>query len=314
MSFVDHPAESVFRSLAAAAGRSVEFRDGVVSFPAKGEGSGSLLLVYPGYEDPEEVADVLSSVLEGSRVKRVGGRVAVWARTDDLASVRSVVRALDVGPDGWRLDVRVVGVSASLRDQLGLGLSGTTETDLSLGGSAGSLGGSPLTGAKAVLALKLVGSAVSEGRDARILTDGTLGLVEGSEAELQQGEVIPVPKRTISPEGVVTVTGFDQVKTGFNLKAVGRRVPGGLRLELAPSLSSVAGYVEGNPVVSERSVKGVLIVRSGEWVVLSGLQIKQAARSASGGGIWGGVETESQGLESVLVFVRCVRVHASVSP
>lgn len=309
---VRQPARRVFEVIAGQAGLVASFRDGTVTLSKPGTGPGSLFLLHPGFEDPVEVSEVMSSVIEGARVRKLGGRVAVWARDDQMADLRKVVDALDVGPDGWLLDVRVAAVSGSLRDELGLGVSASFDGSLSVAGAAGGLDG-PLSGVKAALAVRAIGSAVSEGREARILTEGTLALVEGSEASLQQGETIPIPKRTVSPEGTVTVTGYQDVRTGFILKATGRRVPGGMRLSLAPTLSSVSGYVEGAPVVSERTVTGALIVQSGEWVILSGLTISQAARSAAGGGVFGGVVTDTAGREAVIVLVRATRVHASVA-
>jgi len=114
----------------------------------------------------------------------------------------------------------------------------------------------------------------------------------------------------------VTVTGYDRVHTGYQLRVKARRVPVGVFLELEPSVSGIKGYVEGAPLLTESTVTASVVIDDGEWVILSGLSTLALSGDAKGlpGGLGSRLtsregSTVSEG--SVLVLVRARRVYAS---
>jgi type II secretory pathway component GspD/PulD (secretin) len=160
---------------------------------------------------------------DGVQVERLDDRVVVRATGEDLERCRRLAEQLEVGPDGWQVEVRLVLVTESLQREIGLGASiGAT------GRVAGGWGpdAAPYQ-AYLNAAAEVVLQASEDGRRAAILTDAVLHVLEGGDVRLQQGDVIPVPRRSVSSEGVVQVIGYDQVDTGVVVKVACRRVPDG---------------------------------------------------------------------------------------
>lgn len=78
-------------------------------------------------------------------------------------------------------------------------------------------------------------------------------LRDNSSGRWQDGQRVPIPKKTVSDYGTVTTTGFDYVDTGVDVKATVRESRGGGILTLAIGLSAIQSYVEYAPVTSNTS-------------------------------------------------------------
>ena len=120
-------------------------------------------------------------------------------------------------------------------------------------------------------------------------------------------------RRTVSSEGTVTVTGFDDVESGFVLEVTARRVPGGVLLDLVPTLSTVTGFVGGKPVLAKRSMDASAVFDSGDWLVLSGLDSLSGSADASGmpGVPWLQSNSVASDRSTLVLAVRAVRVFSS---
>lgn len=312
----DVDAETAFRRLAESVGYLATLTDGVVSFSKGKTPVKEAILIPPSYEPAMELVEALKMVVTeaGGDVRAVGDRVMVVGSGQSSGVVADLMEQLQVGPDGWLLEVRVVQVVDTLREELGLGITGSGKLDAAVGVAQEPFRGTAsLVGNAGVAAVM---KAAAEGVRARLLTVGSLYVLEGRKGEFKQGDRIPIPQRVTSPEGTVSTTGYTFVETGFTLIAEGRRVPQGLLLELTPTLSSVTGYVGEAPIVAQRSVSGSVVLRSGDWVLLSGLDVSDWSRSASGlpgkvGNAIGGLNTDTKDDKSVVVLVRAVRVFAS---
>lgn len=284
---VDVSAEEAFRRIGEAAELGVSYRDGIVSYTGAQDDREVFAIIDPGYVTTQEAEDAFSTILAAEgEVRSVGGRIAYGGTREGLRRALDVANGFRSGPDGWLLRVVVFEVSDRVERELGV--------DLSVGASFDATGGDvaqpvdtpflapALAGIRAAFAVAALAQLSETGTESRIRTTGTLYLLEGEPARLNQGDRVPVPRRTVSPEGTVETTGFDYIDTGFTLDAQGTRVPSGLRLELAPTLSAVTGFVEDAPIFAQRSVEGVVIVDSGQWVILSGLSRLESSRNTSG--------------------------------
>lgn len=315
---IDADGEGILRAVADRLGMAVEYSDGVVRFlPATESRSEGYVLLLPGYEDPDEVANALTGLGgSGTVVKRLGGRVMVTGSAQALSAVEEFAAQLARGPDGWLLEVRVFQVSDTLRRDLGLDVAVTL---LARSGLRAGAGFEELETPAGGLLIDALVEATGAARDvdswAELLSVGTLFLLEGTDARLQSGSVVPVPRRTVSNEGTVTTTGFDFIDTGITVEASGRRVPDGLLLTLTPRLSSVTGFVEGAPIREERSVSGTMVIASGQTVLLSGLESGSSRGDAAGlpgaPGLIGKRTTEALDRSSVVVLVTATRVYSS---
>jgi type II secretory pathway component GspD/PulD (secretin) len=321
LSLLDVEGEYAFRQLASAVNLSADYKDGVVSFyRGKGSAGQRVVQVVPvGFEDREELLSALRTSLgESTDVQAVGDRLVVVSGADGPRAVGKLMGELGTGPDGWMLEVRVVQVSDSLKEELGIAwnVSGGAVGELNAAAKLGTALRKPAAGVTVAAKVEALLRATSVGTQARLLTTGNLFLLEGKSAELHQGDSVPVIRRSTSDSGTVTDLGYELIKTGFTLKVSGKRVPQGLLLNIRPSLSSVTGFVKEVPIVAERTVEGWLVVRSGDWVMLSGLDASDWTRATTGvpgklGGLMGGAETIDEQHRNVVVIVRAVRVFAS---
>lgn len=76
-------------------------------------------------------------------------------------------------------------------------------------------------------------------------------VLDGSSAKWQDGEKVPIPRKSVSDYGTVTTIGYDYIDTGFIVNLTvqqGRR--GAARLTLDVSLSDIKGYVEEAPITA----------------------------------------------------------------
>lgn len=320
LELVDAEAQRAFEEIGASVGHTPRYQNGVVSFVPKGAGVREYAVVRTAFESPEAVGRAMAATL-GSDVATVafGDRVLVAGDREQIEAAKHLAKQFTVGSDGWLLEVRLVAVTKQFSRDLGLEWGVTGGLDVRMDAGTGNLGGAgvPVFGARAQAAVSLIAQAAEEGRTARLLRSGRLMLLEGAEpARMQQGDVVPVPRRTVSDQGTVTVTGYDQVNTGFVLAASARRVPGGVRLELAPSISTVTGFVEGAPITSQSSVSASCMVASGEWIVLSGLDATDLTERSKGvpgipASMFNGGEHFDARASSVLVLVQAIRASSA---
>jgi len=275
--------EAAFRFIASAAGLGVLYRDGVVSFGDEVDGRESFAILDPGYVEPNRAAEVFGIALgsEGE-VREVGGRLAFGGSREGLRRAVGVAKGFRLGPDGWLLRVLVFEVSEQYEREIGVDLDLGFNIEAQAGGGAGNAFPTPLSGVRAAATVTALGKLAESGTHARIRTVGTLFLLEGQESTLQQGDSVPIPQRTVSPEGTVRTENYQYVDTGFEISAIGRRVPGGMLLELTPKISSIAGFIEEAPIFTQSTVTGTVVVQSGEWVMMSGLQRTRKSDSVSG--------------------------------
>ena len=236
------------------------------------------LLYLPENNRPEDVAQVIGEHFEASATA-IGPHVLVTG--DSTPAVRHFVNALGTTPARYMVDVLVVELQSSVARELGLGWALGGNAGLGLSAASGS-GGAFSYSAEAVL--EVVGRVAASSDAARLSNRATLFLVEGEQAAATQGDRIPLARRSVSPEGVVTVVGYDYVQSGFQLQARAVGLPDtSIRLDLVPTLSEVGGLVGGeNPVLLERSMTASVVLRSGEWVLIGGFD-RTADRSSSSG-------------------------------
>jgi len=309
LSIEEESAESVFRRLAEAAGARVSYTDGVVTFGDVGRAE-EVAVFESGLDGAEDLKTVLK-LIAGAEVEAIGARVVVAGGPGVVADVTGVVEMLEGGRDAWLVEVGVLRVTSSWLREFGAGWSASGGGSLSLDAGLGSLqGGSPIMGAgvEALIAAAFAADAVDG--DAKLEATGTLYVLEGSTATLQQGDTVPVPERTVSPQGTVQTTGYTYVQTGLSIAVKARRVQRGVLLNITPRVSAVVGYVEAAPTIAESEVVVDVVAETGEWFMIAGLQTLEDTISKSGMSMPGVPRrTSSNGRKSeLLVVVRASRV------
>ena len=214
-----------------------------------------------------EAVGVLAT--SNAAVASVGDAVVVKDTIEGLLAVSELFDALKAARGQWVVEVRFVEITRAGARKLGI--------DWELVGSvavSGSLATvSPAAAGTAIANADLIGLLTAEetGRDVRLLTQGRLHVVEGTDALLQVGDTTPIPQRTVSDQGTVTTTGFTEIDTGLIVPVSVRTEPSGLlRVSLQPEISSVTGDVDGFPIRSRRRIETAAVVEPGGVVVVGG--------------------------------------------
>lgn len=313
VSVTDVDAEVVFRSLAEQVDLEADYVDGVVTFKKHDKAAQFIQFMRPGFDSIADVEQVIRTVVGGGgEVSRLGDRLIVSGSAEVVRRANEFHKLLQVGPDGWLVEVRAVAVSRTFSRRMGLDFTvgGTLEVADGIGDDA-LTAAFPLTGAGASWLARAILEASESAGDTTVLTFGTLFVLEGRTARFNRGQRTPIPQRTVSSEGTVTVTGFDTVQTGFQVDVSAQRVPRGVLLEVNPSISEIIGFVDERPIVSESTTSSVAVVKSGDWLILSGLDAGSYSKDSSGLPSFRALQSDVYDDASVLVLVRATRVHSS---
>ena len=94
---------------------------------------------------------------------------------------------------------------------------------------------------------------------------------EASESKWSDGDVVPIPQKSVSQYGTTTTTGFAYVNTGLNVTAYCAESSKGAYIKLNISLSEITGYVEYAPIQKSVSYVFESDVVSGKLYLLGEL-------------------------------------------
>ncbi|GEM_PF-2853186 len=274
----DVPARDAFDRVGALLDYAPYLTGGTVHFEPIDRQVSAFTVFRAGHAETTQLSDALRAVAGPEAVVATfGDRMVVAGSQRAVDAANELADGFLTGPDGWRLEVRVVSISDTLRRQLGFDWDLSAEAAISPRASTGDLAGTVLTGASAGIVVRVLAEATEQGTEAFVETSATLYVLEGGQASINQGDRVPIPRFQTSPEGTTTVVGFDYIETGFTLDASAQRVPGGVRLALEPVISNVTGFVEQAPITTESRVNVEAVVTSGDWLVVSGLRAAQGS-------------------------------------
>ncbi|MDR7544577.1 MAG: secretin N-terminal domain-containing protein, partial [Armatimonadota bacterium] len=184
-----------------------------------------------------------------------------------LAAARDLVAQLDRPSPQVALEVRVVEVAATALQNLGLSLSpitGTTITEQDPNNASFTFGRTPLS-------ITVILNLLVERGQAKILANPTVATLDGRKALIRTGDDIPLVTRQIFGSTILeTVITF---RAGVTLEILPKITGDSLiTAMLKPVVSTITGTTpQGAPQISTREVQTMLLVRSGETIVLGGL-------------------------------------------
>lgn len=303
--YQDQDAQRVVEDIAGRIGMIAEYDGTVISFVSEEKASRDFIIVRSGYLEPSVVVQALESMFgQIATVRQLDDRIIVTASNRVLQQVSEFAKHFETGADGWILDVRVVRISETMRREIGL------DWNLEANMLVNTTG--PGAVANADLLISVIGKAVQTGSNATLLQTATLFITEGTTSNINQGQRVPVPRFSTSPEGTTTTTGYDYITAGFELEATARRVPVGVMLNLTPSISNVVGFVRDAPITQQSKVTVNAVVQSGDWVIISGLESHSTSNDLKQiPGLTSpvfGTETDSIDKGNLLVLVQAHRV------
>ena len=284
------------------------YQDGIFTFTKPDVDTHDFIVIRSGYIEPELMQATLQEQLgENASVDLLDDRIIITAPAEILTRASEIAEQATTGADGWMLEVKVITMTETLQSDLGLQWSA---------GGVAKLSANRLHSVfESDILIEVIANATKTDGGARLLDTATLHIVEGTTSTLNRGQRIPIPKFTTTIEGASTLTGFEYVNTGFTLEASAQRVPGGVRLNLNPTISSVVGFVREAPITQQSTMSADVILADGEWVILTGLDAFRDSQTTTGiPGIDLPVfhrETEERSMESIQILIRAHRVHRS---
>ena len=221
----------------------------------------SVSVIDPLYTDATDLMRVITGVIsDSSSVSTVGSNVVVGGTKLAVEQAQLITNLLGNNrPELWSVDIVILSMVDQWQQKLGI--------DTAIGGVVQSgLGDS-------VIEYVLDGTWSLEyggGIDQVVLRTSTV-LLSGSSTSINSVEEIPVPLRSVSPYGTVTITGYDKVSAGIKLKLSGIKVPDGLRVIIEPEISDISGYVNDRPIITKRNLQTTVIIGDNSIILLSGL-------------------------------------------
>ena len=96
-------------------------------------------------------------------------------------------------------------------------------------------------------------------------------LREGTYAEWFDGEVVPIPLKSVTEYGVVEITGYEYIDTGFTLKIGVSESLNGALIDLDLTNSRVSTYVEEAPQVKTTKLNQKINIESGKIYLMGEL-------------------------------------------
>lgn len=218
-----------------------------------------------GELDPAVIRDAVkvSGVLISKADKR---RVVLTGREDGVNQAEALIRKLDCKRHQVAIRFRLAEVSKAKLKTLGIDLDKTVY----------SYGEIKEFHPKDTLPLLL--KAIDEGKDARILAEPNLRVLEGEEAKVVIGDRIPLEvaatAQTDSGSTLKLNTQLQWVDVGIKMtvKEVQVNSAGEIRMGLRGEVSSVVGTTkQGYPQIRTREAESLLRVGNGDSIVMGGL-------------------------------------------
>jgi hypothetical protein len=208
----------------------------------------------------------------------IADRVEVLARVDELLSQVEAAES-----PTWVLQLYLVSLQDAALRELGFDAKPTIDVAATF---ASASAGAPT--AASALALKggldAVLKTAAEDSRGGLVAQPLFLLGDGAQSTFTRGERVPVPKTTVSDQGTVTTTGYEQVQTGLVCKVSLRELTTvAAKLTLEATISDIVGFVGSAPRTREDGYQTVVPIESG-GVYLVGSLVRQADGDRTLGG------------------------------
>jgi type II secretory pathway component GspD/PulD (secretin) len=252
------------------------------------------------YALPADVKEMLTDLTPNvrSQVDTLGSRIVVTSTPSILEQVKRIVQELDTPPAQVHLKARVVEVSNTDLQELGVDyakLLTDATTILAEGTIASSQEDTPpvelpyvslskfdLTSRQAE-AFELALDLLVSKEKGKILADSELTTLSNRSAKIHVGDVVRVVVTSLVTEqatGVATGVGqLEEIETGVTLKVTPRVSDDGfITVQISPTVSQIVAFRGSNqdiPQTRSRDARTTVRVKDGEIIFIGGLQNRQ---------------------------------------
>jgi hypothetical protein len=239
---------------------------------------------------PEELRGAVSVVLGDVGRAQVfpDGLVVVSDKVEVLARVSEVLDAVAAAPFGtWVVQLYLISLTQEDMRDFGMTVSPTMGLNLGAKGGFSTTTGAvavPAASASAEIGLSAVLNAASRSAAGGVVAQPLMLIRNGGKGKVARGESVPVPRRSVSPQGTVQTVGFDRQQVGTEISVTIREAGLGVAtLGLTMQLSGIIGFVEGiAPRTSVESLECESVVSS-RGVYLLGALTRDAENDTAEG-------------------------------
>jgi hypothetical protein len=205
------------------------------------------------------------------------GLVVLADKVEVIQRVADLVDRIENAPsESWVVQLYLVSLRGYDFRELGLDAVPAAEVAM----RAATTGGSTFE-----LSAALNGLLRADARreSSRIVAAPLFLMLDGSESNIADGETLRIPQRTVSSEGTVTVTGFEQVQTGLEATVAVRDLgQSKATLDVDLSISEVTGFIGDLPQVNTQAFTTRAAIASGGVYLLGSLNRGSTLNGRSG--------------------------------
>lgn len=221
----------------------------------------------------------------------------VRGEPDAIDELKSVIALLDIPVRQVSIKAEFVTVTDSDSEALGLNwdvLAGNSSVVTDIGGAGASAGSTPtITVQVAQGNINATLTALRQRNRARTLLAPLISTLNNNVAQIESAQEYPFFQPVISQAGGggggnVTNYSVQSVTASTGLSVLPRiNRDGSVTVQIEPRVEQVTGFVEGPnrvsvPILARQYLTTIRRVRSGESIVLGGLQSKETSRSVRG--------------------------------
>ncbi len=222
----------------------------------------------------------------------VQGGILVTDKASRLESMKQILEKIDVPPQQVLIQARLLDVTHTDQDNLGLKLSSVSfDIPLRAGGPLGinrllsiSSGSLDVSGPSSDLTTDTATATISKGSETltatldalirnkrvKVLASPTVSTLNNVEAKITIGEKFPIKETTQTTTGTLQTTRF--VDIGITLRVTPKiNRAGYIQMQIHPEVSSVSSTIDAGPRITTREADTTIIIRDRESVVIAGL-------------------------------------------
>lgn len=225
------------------------------------------------YVDMKEAKKALALFMPEAKIaiNELDHTVSVDGTAAQHEKVKSILESLDVPQKQISIKAKIIEISRTEALKLGFNISMPTYDSASSGSTAGSGSGS--------LGSKIQWAVTSEAEKAfangKTLAQPHITTINGREAKLLVGQIIPVFSTIVSTDGTRSTT-IQEKEVGINVETTPRiNEDNTITVPIKTSIKAIAQWVSNGlnkaPQISTREAKTVARVQSGQTIVIGGL-------------------------------------------
>ncbi len=234
------------------------------------------------------------------------GLLVVGDRVRVLQRINSMLDQIEAAESNtWIMQLYLISVQDTFTRELGV----ETKTALDLAATFAGSGGGSSTAQGAFTALL---KASRSNNKASVVASPLMLLLDGGTSRFQDGETVPIPRRTTTESGAVVTNGYEYAQTGLIVETSIREMSSTTaQCSLAIELTAVTGYVEEAPITSGQKFETKAVLES-NGVYLLGAMPRKQKQDGKSGSFFPTLAKVEETTGDVQVWVRCFRIDGPV--